>query len=95
MSTAYKKIEKSLKEAIAFAEGKTVQARVYKPPRVNVKKVRQQTGLTQAEFATTFGVGLGTLRHWERGDRKPQGAALVLLNLVAKEPKTVLEVLAK
>lgn len=30
MSTAFKRIEKSLKEAIAFAEGKEVQARVTK-----------------------------------------------------------------
>ncbi len=30
MSAAFKRIEKSLKEAIAFAEGKNVQARVTK-----------------------------------------------------------------
>jgi hypothetical protein len=30
MSAAFKRIEKSLKEAIAFAEGKEVQARVTK-----------------------------------------------------------------
>jgi putative transcriptional regulator len=33
------------------------------------------------------------LRHWERGDRKPHGPALVLLNAVAKEPGTVLRIL--
>ena len=30
---------------------------------------------------------------WERGDRKPHGPALVLLNLVKKAPDTVLNVL--
>jgi hypothetical protein len=33
-------------------------------------------------------------RHWERGDRVPQGPALVLLNVVDKEPKAVLKALA-
>ncbi|WP_379912835.1 helix-turn-helix domain-containing protein [Marinobacterium aestuariivivens] len=39
-------------------------------------------------------MSLGTLRHWERGDRKPQGPALALLHVVAKEPQAVLRALA-
>lgn len=53
----------------------------------------EKTGLTQEQFAATFGISLGTLRHWERGDRRPHGPALVLLNAVAKEPGTVLRIL--
>jgi len=34
------------------------------------------------------------LRHWEQGDRKPKGPALVLLNVVEKNPEAVLEALA-
>jgi putative transcriptional regulator len=49
--------------------------------------------MTQAEFAAAFGISLGTLRHWERGDRTPRGPALVLLNVVAKEPEAVLRAL--
>jgi putative transcriptional regulator len=45
------------------------------PLEVDVKSVRQCTGLTQAEFATKFPINLGTLRHWERGDRRPHGTA--------------------
>jgi len=52
-------------------------------------------GMTQTEFASSFGISLGTLRHWERGDRKPHGPALVLLHVVAKEPKVVLNVLGR
>jgi putative transcriptional regulator len=36
---------------------------------------------------------VGTLRHWERGDRTPRGATLVLLNIIAKEPKAVMRAL--
>lgn len=92
--SAFKRMEKSLKDAIAFAEGKDIAARVYAPFQVDVKRIRQNIGMTQSEFAAAFGIGLGTLRHWERGDREPKGAALVLLNMLAKEPKTVLRILA-
>ncbi len=61
---------------------------------LDIKAVRAKVGMTQAEFAATFGISLGTLRHWEHGDRKPQGPALVLLNVVAKEPEAVLRALS-
>ena len=47
-----------------------------------------------AFFAATFGISLGTLRHWERGDRSPRGPAHVLLTVLAKEPQAVLRALA-
>ena len=93
MSEAFKRIEKSLKDAISFAEGKEIEAKVYEPFRADVKQVRKNVGMTQSQFAAAFGIGLGTLRHWERGDREPKGAALVLLNMLAKEPETVLRIL--
>jgi len=59
----------------------------------DVKNIRAQTGMSQNKFASAFGISVSTLRHWERGDRTPQGPALVLLNLVAKEPDAVLKAL--
>jgi len=41
-----------------------------------------------------FGISVNTLRHWERSHRTPHGPALVLLNMVAKEPKAVLKALS-
>ncbi len=35
--------------------------------------------MSQPEFAPSFGITLGTLRHWERGDKKSRDPALVLL----------------
>jgi len=60
---------------------------------VDVKRVRGRTGLTQSDFAATFGIGLGTLRHWEQGDRTPRGATLVLLNIIERDPTAVLKAL--
>jgi len=61
---------------------------------VDVKNIRAQVGMSQNEFASAFGISVSTLRHWERGDRTPQGPALVLLNVVAKELKAVLKALS-
>lgn len=93
MSNIFKSIKKGMEEAIDHQKGKKTGVKVYKPAEVDVKKVREKTGLTQERFAATFGISLGTLRHWERGDRAPHGPALVLLNAIGKEPGTVLRIL--
>lgn len=93
MDNVFESIKKGLEEAVDYPEGKTVKVRVFQPEPVNVKSIRQETRLTQDEFASAFGISVATLRHWERGDRKPHGTALVLLNLVKKAPDTVLRVL--
>jgi len=95
MSEAYKSISKGLKEAIEYSKGNTKESRVFRPKHIDVKKLRERIGMSQPKFADSFGISLGTLRHWERGDRYPQGPALVLLNLLSKDPNTVLEVLYK
>ena len=94
MSDVFDSISQGLKEAIAFSEGKTKPATVHKFDPVDVKAVRHNVQMTQAEFASTFGISLGTLHHWERGDRVPRGPALVLLHVLAKDPKAVMRALA-
>ncbi len=93
MSEAFKSIKQGLTEAIAFAQGQPGETAVHEFESLDIKAVRAKVGMTQVEFAAAFGISLGTLRHWERGDRKPQGPALVLLNVVAKEPEAVLRAL--
>jgi DNA-binding transcriptional regulator YiaG len=58
-------------------------------PPVNVAAVRRATRMSQVAFARRFGFPVATLRHWEHGGRKPRGAALVLLNVIAKYPGVV------
>jgi putative transcriptional regulator len=94
MANAFNSIAQGLQEAIALEEGKAVSARVHRPEEIDVAELRHSLGLTQQEFAAKFCISLGTLRHWERGDRKPQGPALALLHVVAKEPQAVLRALA-
>lgn len=94
MNTAFESIKQGLTEAIDFAQGKTSKAVVHEFSPIDVKAIREKIGMSQSEFASAFGISLGTLRHWERGDRKPRGPALVLLNVVAKEPRVVFKALS-
>ncbi len=93
MSKVFSSIKQGLEEAIEFSDGKVDKAVIHKFSPLDVKAVRAKVGMSQSEFASAFGISVSTLRHWERGDRTPHGPALVLLNVVAKEPKAVLKAL--
>lgn len=93
MSNAFESIRAGLQEATAHAAGKPMKAKIHEVGPMDVKAIRSQVGMSQSEFATSFGISLGTLRHWERGDRQPHGPARVLLNVLAREPETVLNAL--
>ena len=91
---AFESIKRGLKEAIAHQQGKAQGVKTYTPSEIDVQALRKRIGLTQEEFASKFSVSLGTLRHWERGDRTPHGPALVLLRVIDKDQRAVLRALA-
>ena len=94
MSKAFESIKRGLQEAIEHADGRAPKTRIHRPHPVDVKALRARVGMTQEEFASRFGVSTATLRHWERGDRAPHGPALVLLNVIERNPAAVIEALA-
>ena len=51
------------------ADGKTY--RIHVPADVDVRKIRRTLGLTQEEFATRFGLPLGTIRDWNNAGASP------------------------
>jgi len=59
----------------------------------DVQAVRVTLGASQAEFALMIGVSVATLRNWEQGRRTPDGPALALLRVAARNPKAVIEAL--
>lgn len=90
------KIVEGLRDAISYADGDSSRGRARRfkvPESVDVKAVRDRLGLSQTEFALRFGFSLGTLRHWEQGWRHPDGAARVLLTVIARNPDVVNEAL--
>tara|TARA_R110002072_G_C7745756_1_gene516999 strand:- start:53 stop:340 length:288 start_codon:yes stop_codon:yes gene_type:complete len=93
MSSAFEEIQEGLQAAIEHAKGNNREVILHKPHSVNVKMLRAKMDMTQQQFCAMFGIALGTLRHWEQGDRSPKGPALVLLNVVEKNPQAVMAAL--
>jgi putative transcriptional regulator len=96
MTNAFNSIKQGLTEAVAHAktkDTKTSGVKLYQPQAVDVSNLRQRLSLTQEQFAARFGFSVATLRHWERGDRSPSGASLVLLNVIDRNPAAVLQAL--
>src|SRR6266576_335305 len=80
MSKFGKRLIKAAKgaRAIARAEAKPGSYRVHVPADVDVRGIRSRLGLSQAAFASRFGIPQGTIRDWEQGRRRPEGPARVL-----------------
>lgn len=91
MSKIADSIKRGLHEAVSYARGEADRKayRVHVPARVDVKAIRNGLNLTQDEFAARFGFSVNTLRHWERGSRRPEGAARAYLMVIERAPKTV------
>ena len=91
MSKAFTEISTGLTEAIEHAKGNPTKIIEHKPESINVKAVREKTGMSQQKFCATFGISMSTLRHWEQGLRSPRGPARVLLKVVEHNPKAIIE----
>jgi putative transcriptional regulator len=80
-------------EAADYRQG-NIRARKTKPTikpvdtfsRSEIKRIRQQTGLSQAMFAGSLGVSPKTVEAWESGRNKPEGASRRLLEIVRDDP---------
>ncbi len=84
----------AMREVLAHVRGDiTLESRVIEVSRPEVKEIRQQYSLSQQDFARLFGISVRTLQKWEQGSRFPQGPAKVLLNVIAKNPQAVWDVL--
>jgi len=57
----------------------------------DVVALRRFVGLTQARFAQALGISVHTLRNWEQGRRTPEGPALALLRIAARNPGVLRE----
>ena len=92
-----RKILEGLGEAVAHARGEVTETRVsvvHVPNNVDVRAIRERLGLSQKEFALRFGFSLGTIRHWEQGQRFPEGPARVLLTVIDRDAPAVERALA-
>ena len=55
------------------------------------RQIRARMGLSQEDFAHLLGISVRTLQNWEQGRRSPTGPAMKLLQIAARHPKILLE----
>ena len=86
---AFEELLASVRQAGKIRRGRAKASRVRTFRPADVKKVRATLGQSQQDFALMIGVSVATLRNWEQGRRTPDGPALALLRVAAKDPHAV------
>jgi putative transcriptional regulator len=88
----------SVKDGVAFANGQ-ITARTFSVegarPEISpedITAIRGELNVSQAVFAQMLNVSKATAVSWERGHRKPSGAATRLLQIARKQPRVLMEV---
>ena len=82
----------SVREGGAILRGEVTPARKFIVAGPDVKRIRANFKLSQGEFAALIGISVATLRNWEQGRRTPEGPARILLQVAAKHPDAVWDV---
>jgi len=62
-------------------------------PVARVKTLRRALRMTQEEFAERFHLSLATVRDWEQGRTQPDQAASTYLEVIARNPKMIMQTL--
>ena len=82
----------SVREGGAILRGEISPSRAFSIEGPDIKEIRRGYQLSQDQFAALLGISVGTLRNWEQGRRTPEGPARVLLQVAAKHPEAVWDV---
>jgi putative transcriptional regulator len=89
MGEFFEKTRASLLQAIAIAKGEMQAPRIFVPPELDVKAIRQRAKLTQSAFAEEFGFTVKQIKDWEQGRSRPLGGVRAYLRLIGKDPEAV------
>ena len=88
----FSELVKSVREGGAIMRGEKEPSRTFVVAGPDVKNIREQYKLSQRQFASLLGISVKTLQNWEQGRRSPRGPARVLLQVAAKHPEAVWDV---
>lgn len=88
----FQELVASVREGGAILRGQAAPSRQFVVDGTNIKRIRTNYKLSQGQFATLMGISVVTLQNWEQGRRSPKGAAQVLLQVAARHPDAVWDV---
>jgi putative transcriptional regulator len=83
----------SVTQAGQILRGKRKPSRVFVLNALDVRRIRLDLQLSQAQFAALVHVSVKTLRNWEQGARAPGGPAAALLTAIRNDPRHVIAAL--
>lgn len=61
-------------------------------PAADIRRIRRKLNLTQAQLASSFGVGKVAFSRYERGETRPPAPLLKLLKLIDRHPDLLIEI---
>lgn len=82
----FDELVKSVREGGSILRGRKKASRRFVVEAAGVRTIREQTKLSQSEFAILMGVSIKTLQNWEQDRRRPTGPAAALLRIIAQDP---------
>lgn len=91
--TLFDELVASLEEAKAIAQGQAQPSRRFIVTRMDVKAIREKTGLSQNQFAQLIQISTKTLQNWEQQRRTPTGPAAALLKILSVNPDSAIQAL--
>jgi len=89
----FEQIAEGLNEALSAARGEVEVFKLHVPAEIDVKAIREKTGLTQKDFASVFAFGFDQLKQWEQGRSRPVKAMRAYLLLIDRKPEMMLHAL--
>lgn len=87
----FEELLSSIKEGGEILREEKKASRVIDVKEPDAKQIRDKLGLSQEKFSKMLGISSATLRNWEQGRRKPEGAARILLFVASMHPEAVLD----
>ncbi len=94
MSKVGSRLISAAKEARLIARGEKEPISKFIPADIDVKSIRSNTGMSQEDFAATFGFTVNQIRDWEQQRSRPIGGLRAYLLLIQSCPEQLAEMLA-
>ncbi|MCC8372968.1 MULTISPECIES: NadS family protein [Photorhabdus] len=82
----FDELKASLEEAVEIKQGNKAAARVTRYEVADVKAIRAQLNISQAEIAEALSTSLDTIKSWEQKRRNPTGLAAKVLAIIQENP---------
>lgn len=79
---------------VAESNKNVLQKKSTTSQHIDVRKIRTQLGLSQAEFAHRFGLQPRVVQNWEQGSQDPDSVTKILLMVIAHKPNEVASIVA-